>query len=112
MLFNDSLAQGKTDSRAGMFGAGMEALEPQKDALKILRLDADSVVLDPERPGIALKLGTYVDLDRTVLVPKLDSVSHEILEQQRELGWSRKHRWQRSAVNLCAGLLNHDAQTP
>ena len=46
MAFDDFLADGEADAGAGVMFAGMEALEDLKDAVEVLRGDADAIVAD------------------------------------------------------------------
>ncbi len=49
---HDLFANGKPDAGAGIFAAGVQALEDEKNALEILRLNANAVVAYAEVPGI------------------------------------------------------------
>jgi hypothetical protein len=50
MAFDDFLADGQTHARAGVLLAGMQALENDKNAVEVFRIDPDPVIADRKEP--------------------------------------------------------------
>ncbi len=84
MVFHDFFANGQPYAGAGVFSAGVEPLEHLKDALGILRLNADPVILNGKSPLISIRFGSDADF-RPALVAIFDRIANEILEQLGEL---------------------------
>src|SRR5262249_36328806 len=110
VVLDDPLAQCQSDARAGIFAARMQALEDQKDALEVLRIDADSVVLDPKQPRIVPRFGSHMYLRRAIRAAKLDGVTHQVLEKDCELSGNGPDCWQRVVTDPCSGFLDRTAQ--
>src|SRR5919108_5862379 len=84
MVLHDLLGDRQTDAGAGIPAATVQALKDQEDALDVLRLDADAVVPQPEKPILPPTLRPNVDEDR-LLAAELDSVAEQILEELYQL---------------------------
>ena len=56
----------------------VQALKDQEDALEVLRLNADAVVLDREPPHTPLMLCGHVDSNRAV-APELNRIADQVL---------------------------------
>ena len=80
MPLDDLFANGKPDAGAGIFAAGMQALKDKEDALEVLRLDADAIIVYTEMPGVRQVFHCYVDL-RRAFAAELDGVADQVLEQ-------------------------------
>ena len=78
------MTDGQADAGARVLGAGVEALEDLEDALGVLRLNANAVVLDGKQPLTLAVPGGDMDA-RRVLAPELDGIGDEVLENQHEL---------------------------
>jgi hypothetical protein len=48
MALHDLLGDGEANAGAGVLMPIVQALKDQEDALEVLRLNADAVILDPE----------------------------------------------------------------
>src|SRR6516164_6675129 len=65
--------------------AGMEALEDLKDAVEVLRGDADAIVADRKDPAVFLLESADVDFRRAFAM-EFEGVADEILEELGHLG--------------------------
>ncbi len=93
MAFHDFSANGQPDARARVLFARVEPLEHLKDALEVLRLDADSVVLNGKSPLTSIGSGGNADF-RPAFIAIFDGVSNQILEQLRKLRGIGDDSWQ------------------
>src|ERR1700688_4251477 len=55
--FDDFLANGQTDTRAGILGLGMKPLKDHEDAVGVLLRDADAVIANRDLPVVPVPLG-------------------------------------------------------
>src|SRR5262249_20631605 len=85
MAVDHLLAYREADPGTGVFIPGMQPLEHHEDTLEVLLLDADTVVGDRKTPFAFQVLEADVDAHRLVLLPELDRVADQILEELREL---------------------------
>src|SRR6476646_9990293 len=90
MAFDNLPADGQADPGAGIFRLGMEALENDEDALRVLRRNADAVVPDGTMPVGILARGREGDLWRR-LAAILDGVADQVLEELAELHPVARH---------------------
>ena len=105
MTFDDLFANGQTDAGAGILCAVMQALEDRKDALLVLRGDADAVIPDGEHPFGPLPVYGHLDLGR-LGAAKLDGIGDKILEDLQELYFIPEHHRQGVLVYYRAGLFH------
>jgi hypothetical protein len=99
MAFYDFSANRQSDSGARVLFARVEPLEHLKDALEVLRLDADSVVLNGKSPLTPVGSGGNGDF-RPAFIAIFDGVPNQILEQLRKLRGIGDDSWQRSDANM------------
>src|SRR6266511_2381108 len=66
VTLHDLLGDGEANAAAGIIMPIVQALKDQKDALEVLRLNANAIILDPEQPLIPLLLCPHVDSNRAV----------------------------------------------
>src|SRR6266487_5806118 len=64
VAFDDFFAKGKSNPRAGILLAGVEALKEEEDALEIFGGNADPIVLNGELPFLPLALDSNLDSGR------------------------------------------------
>src|SRR5262245_33851197 len=91
MTFDDFAADGQADAGAGILLLGMESLKDDEDAIEVLGLDTNPVVVDVEDPfigrhiegrGVPARLAFGGNLDeRRGGVAELERVGDEILEK-------------------------------
>ena len=87
MELDDFFADGQADAGAGVFAAGVEALEYDEDAVEGFRVDADAVVLDRESPLVLVWKVECVDAYvRRGFAVKFEGVGDEVLEELGEHG--------------------------
>ena len=84
MALDDLLADRQANARARVVGPAMEALEDDKDALPVLRVDANPIVPHRKAPRLALPRGRDVHTGR-LRPTELEGVAQEILEELGEL---------------------------
>ena len=105
MTFDDLSADGQTDAGAGVLLARVKPLEHLKDALEVLRLDADPVVLDRKDPPVVRRCSGNLDF-RLPFVAVFDRVPDQILEQLCKLRGIRTHSRQRTGGHHGPGFRN------
>src|SRR5205085_4428226 len=96
----------QADAGARVLALVVQALEHHEDALEVLRLDADAVVLDAElvrRPEV---LETDVDARLHRGRAELERVAHQVLKELRELHLVGRHRGHRVVRDRGARLLD------
>src|SRR5882672_10274277 len=76
------LADGEADAGAGVPALVVQALEHHEDALEILRLDADAVVLHGDLELVVPLDRGYMDAGLRLAV-ELDGVADQVLHQLR-----------------------------
>ncbi len=84
MVFDNFSANRQANPRARIVRAGVQALKNAKDALGLVRVKADAVILHGEQPGVALGLGGDMHLRRT-RAAVLESVPDQILQEPGQL---------------------------
>src|SRR5687767_2352591 len=91
MALDDFLANGQADAGAGKLAPRMQPLEQTKNPVKVLRIDADPVVLDRKQPlRSGILDGADMDLRDGVAVI-LDRVADEVLKQLNQLRFIRQN---------------------
>ena len=63
MAFDDFFADGQTDASTNVTLLAVETLEDDENAVKVLRVDADPVVLERETPETVVRLRLDADAD-------------------------------------------------
>ncbi|MFN8571728.1 MAG: hypothetical protein U0132_06675 [Gemmatimonadaceae bacterium] len=58
MLFDHALAHGQSDTGAGVLRTRVESLEDPENPVEVLRVNANTIVVDGERPRILMTFGT------------------------------------------------------
>jgi len=79
IVLNDLLTDCQTNSVARVFGPGVEALEDDKNILRVFRRNADPVTAHAEQPLLARFLGLHGNRWR-FFPAKLDRVPDQILD--------------------------------
>src|SRR3990167_148411 len=87
----------------------MEALEYQEDAVKMLWVYPNAVILDGEDPLIPLTLGRDVNLWGLIRT-EFDGVANKVLEQLDQLRGITLYYWQGGAGYVRIRLLNGHLQ--
>src|SRR5580704_9537995 len=94
IVLDDLAAHSKSDAGARVGSPVVQPLEDHEDTIRVLGLDADSVVGDREQPE-AVVLPVHRDPDDRRAVPtELDRVADQVLEERRQQRELRAHRWQ------------------
>src|SRR6185295_4331385 len=106
---HDLLADRQPDAVALILAPGVEALKDPEDALEVLRLDPDAVVLHREAPRLAFPHGGDVDL-RGLGPAELDRIGDQVLEELKELRGIDGQRRERVVSHLGAALPDRDGQ--
>ena len=75
MPFDDLLANRQSDTGTLVFPAGVQTLEDLEDALEILRLDADAIILHGKLPELSCSGHSNMDL-RGTLRPEFKRISN------------------------------------
>src|SRR5258708_7379266 len=78
------LADGEPDARSRVFDLVVQPLEHHEDALEVLRLDADAIVLHHEFPVIGFRHTKNIDSGNGCRA-ELERVADQILQELREL---------------------------
>src|SRR5919202_1333994 len=110
VAFHNFLTDSQSHAGTGILIAGMQALENHKDAIGKLRIDANPVVLNREQPGIFLSLHSHMNPRCFVLLPKLNGVPQQVLEQLHQLGTVRHDGWHWIVANLSTRFGNSSPQ--
>ena|SRR5687768_2586717 len=105
MPFDDAAAHGEPDARAGIVFPGMQPLKDFKNAVGVLRIDSDAIVLYRESPQVFLALRADLDARRRLAV-ELDAVADQVLKQLAELGFVATYH--RKPFVLDAGIVFFD----
>src|SRR5579885_1919020 len=87
---DDLLADGQPDAGAGVFFAGMQALEDLEDPLVVPRIDPDPIVVDGKKPLSVASFRRNVDGGRG-LSPEFDRIADQILKQLHQLEFVAGH---------------------
>jgi hypothetical protein len=85
VALHNLFANRQTNPRARIFLAPMQTLEDHEDPVKILRVDADSVIANAQLPSSLLAPGRDMNSGCFVRPPELDSIAEQILEELRQL---------------------------
>ena len=104
VAFHDPLADGKANARALVGGAGVKTLKDDEDAVEVLGLDADAVVLHRDRPAafVLLRIDAH---DQRLRAAELQRVADQVLEQLHHRGAiARQHRQRRRPLDRCARI--------
>src|SRR3984957_19161694 len=82
MRFNQALANGQADSRAGIFSLAMKPLKGAENLFRILRVKSDSLITHRHMPFTGIL--PRVDMDARLLprLAKLDGIGNQVLENQ------------------------------
>src|SRR3954451_2292338 len=81
---HDLAAQRQPDPGAAVLVPQVEPLEDDEDPLRVLRVDADAVVLDGDDPVRVVVLGPDPDERRDILAAVLHRGPDQILQQRRQ----------------------------
>src|SRR5579871_2628949 len=106
IALHDSLADGQSDSRAGILFARMQTLEDAEDPFTVLRFDSDSVVSDCELPGAVIPFGRDANLGIDAGPPVFNRVSDQILK--KDLQVREIHRQVRKHSGMDFGMTFRD----
>ena len=69
--FNNFFDNSQPNSAARILLFGVQALKNNKNAFKVIGVNADTVVFDADLPHFAVRLGRNVNLGRDPFTPKL-----------------------------------------
>src|SRR5205814_2210421 len=105
----DLSAHRQADAGALVAGARVQALEDDEDAVGVLGVDPDPVVLAAEAPEAVLALGGEAD-DRRGVAAELDRVADEVLEHEPQQPGVAAHRGQRAGLDRGAALLDRRSE--
>src|SRR5437868_91030 len=94
MPFDDLLADRQADTRSRVISPCVQPLEQGEDPFLVLRLDADAVIANTERPRTEVACGRNVHLRCFVRAVELDPVGDQVLKQLAELSRIALHHWQ------------------
>jgi len=72
--FDDLPAKRKTNARPRILFFTVQALKNDKNPLRVLRVDADTVIAKRETPFLTIALGRYMN-GRPLIATKLDGVA-------------------------------------
>src|SRR5437899_652688 len=105
VTFDDLFANRQSDARPRIFFPGVQPLEDDKDAFKVLLRNADAIIAHGKMPATRLLLHADPNLQRP-FTAELNRIADEVLKKLHQLdaiaGNSRKLR----AINLCSALLD------
>jgi hypothetical protein len=85
MMLDNSPADRKTYAITSISTGSMQPLEDLKDPVRILRIEADSVVADGKEPIRRAALRRDFDFRRDIGLPKLDGISEQVLHHLSHL---------------------------
>src|SRR3954471_17467016 len=97
VVLDDLAAHRQADAGAVVARARVQALEDHEDAVGVLAVDADPVVLAAEAPEAVVALGREPDDGRSVRA-ELDRVADQVLEHQPQQPRVAAHRRQRPGL--------------
>ncbi len=80
LAFNNLFADRQADAGSLVLLPRVQPFERKKNPLRIIRPDADSIVLDRKQPDIRLLPGGYMDAGRFRAM-KFERIRHQVLEQ-------------------------------
>lgn len=82
----------------------MQPLKKTKDALLVLRLDAEAVIIDAEKPVAVLTLRRNAHNRGNARPVVFNGVTYEILEKLLKLRRLNRDRWQGIKFDFCTAF--------
>jgi len=107
VALDDALAERQPDSGTRVFVLAVQSLEYAEDAVGIVGVDTDALVLDRDDPLVAVPFGRDLHPWRLVAAV-VEGVFHQVLEDLPELVVVPRYGWKRADRNCGVGLLYAD----
>ncbi len=80
MALDDFLADSQTDTSTGILILGVEALENLEDAIEVLPVNPNPIILDAKLPSVLLTHSFNIHQWRLIGAAVLDGIANQILK--------------------------------